>query len=398
MDEKMMKAVQFGAGNIGRGFMGQLFFEAGYHTVFVEVRKSLVKLLNERKSYPLRLLDAYGKSVVNLEIQDVTALHADEVEAVALAFSEAAVAGTAVGIKNLPALGLCIALGIEKRRERTACPINIYLCENAPNADCILKEAAFRHLDAPLASWAEKNVGFVRVSVARMVPSSESLPPESDPLLVVADSYHRFPYDARAVRGKPLEVVGAQPVRNFDAELARKLYTHNLGHATLGYLGYLRGYTYVHEGFADPWVSEVFERALDETTKALLRRFPKDLDPQEHKEVREDIRVRFGNHLLKDTVHRVSRDPLRKLGPQERLVGSAKLCLEEGVFPENIALVCAAALLYDWEDDEEARKLQRMLQTEGLTCVLEKVCGIPHWSPLGEAIERHYLALRQGKE
>lgn len=394
----MTKAIQFGAGNIGRGFMGQLFFEAGYHTVFVEARKSLVELLNERKSYPLRLLDAYKKSIVNLEIRDITALHTDELEVVALAFSEAEVAGTAVGIQNLPALGPCIALGIEKRREKNPCPINIYLCGNASGADHVLKEAVSRYLDAALVGWAGENVGFVRVSVAQMVPSSESFPKETDPLLVVADSYHKFPYDAKAVRGKTLEVVGVQPVQSFEAELARKLYTHNLGHAALGYLGYLRGYTYVYEGFADPWVSEIFERALGETTKALLCRFSGDLDPQEHEEIRKDIRIRFGNPLLKDTVHRVTRDPLRKLGPQERLIGSAKLCLEEGIFPENVALVCAAALLYDWEGDEEAKKLQRMLRKEGLACVLEKVCGIPYKSPLGEAIKRHYLALRRRKE
>ncbi len=56
-------AVQFGAGNIGRGLMGQLFWESGFETVFVDADPSLVDQLNARGSYPLRILDAYSQRI-----------------------------------------------------------------------------------------------------------------------------------------------------------------------------------------------------------------------------------------------------------------------------------------------------------------------------------------------
>ncbi|HPP75292.1 MAG TPA: mannitol-1-phosphate 5-dehydrogenase, partial [Armatimonadota bacterium] len=51
----MKKAVQFGAGNIGRGFIGQLFHESGYEVVFVDVVPDVVRLLNEQRCYTLRI-------------------------------------------------------------------------------------------------------------------------------------------------------------------------------------------------------------------------------------------------------------------------------------------------------------------------------------------------------
>lgn len=381
--------LQFGAGNIGRGFMAQLFFEAGYEVVFVDVRKDLVDLLNTRKVYPLRILDAYTKETVEYSIGPVQALHASDVEAVAAVFSQAEVSGTAVGVKNLESLAPLIALGIKRRRECSRPPLDIYLCENARDAASFLKKAVFQHLTGEEQSWAEKHIGFVATSVARMVPSREAFPELEDPLLVVADAYREFPYDARALRALPPCVRSMKPVVNFEAEFFRKLHTHNLGHAALAYLGYLRGRTYVHEGFSDPLINEVFEKALDETTEALFCRFP-DLDREEHRRIREDIRVRFGNPLLRDTVHRVARDPLRKLAPSERLIGSALLCLEEGVFPEYIACVCAAALCYDWHGDPEAVRLQEMVKEKGLFPLLDEFCGIPPASPLGERIISWY--------
>lgn len=385
--------LQFGAGNIGRGFMGELFAQAGYEVVFVDVRKDLVDLLNARGFYPLRILDAYTREAVEKTIGPVRAFLASDTEPVAAIFARAEVAGTAVGAKNLGDLAPLIALGVRRRQECHGLPLDIYLCENAKDAASTLKKAVFQYLTEDERLWAEEHIGFVATSVARMVPSRDAFPECTDPLLVVADAYREFPYDAQASRACPPRIPGARPVANFEAEFFRKLHTHNLGHAALAYLGYLKGYTYVHEGFSDPLIGEVFEKALDETTEALFRRFL-ELDWEEHRRIREDIRVRFGNPLLRDTVHRVARDPLRKLAPSDRLIGSALLCLEEGVFPEYVAWVCAAALCYDWQGDPEALKLQDFLRTRGLTALLQEYCGISPCSTLGRRIGELYQALR----
>ena len=69
------------------------------------------------------------------------------------------------------------------------------------------------------------------------------------------------------------------------------------------------------------------------------------------------------------------RDPLRKLGRHDRLVGPACLALEYGIQPYHLALAIAAALHYANLQDPAAVKLQSMLSESGLDVVLREVCG-----------------------
>jgi mannitol-1-phosphate 5-dehydrogenase len=183
------------------------------------------------------------------------------------------------------------------------------------------------------------------------------------------------------------------PVRNFRAEVERKLFTHNLGHAALGYIGYIKGHTYVSDALQDTEIKGVFESALRETARALISRYPDDLDPAEHDEVLADVMVRFGNPMLRDTVRRVAHDPIRKLGPDDRLIGSAKLCLGEGVTPQNIALVCGAALRYDFEGDPPAVRLQGLIAAKGVSGALAEISGTEPGGRLSRMIQEGYHAV-----
>jgi len=396
--KKMKVAVQFGAGNIGRGFMGQLFWEAGYTTVFVEALKPLVAMLNKRKEYPLKLLDAHTKKEINLIINHLRAVAADDTEKVSEAVSQADIIGTAVGVKNLEAIAPPIAKGLRRRYEAqpgpVPFPLDIYLCENIQSAARMLKEAVMKDLEGHIRDWVEENIGFVGTIVARMVPSASGRFGIDDPLFVVADSFHKLSYEGKAVRAQPPPIEGIRPVDNFQAEVERKLFTYNLGHAALAYLGYLKGCSYVHEPFDDEYLIGIFNGALDETSQALLARYPDDLDSEAQRRVREDVDLRFGNPMIMDTVQRVARDPIRKLGPTDRLIGSARLCLSQGVFPGHIAVVCAAALCYDYEGDADALVLQEKIRKNGVKKTLEEICGVDPKSRLGKEIIESYEELQ----
>ncbi len=361
----MKIALQFGAGNIGRGFMGQLFFEAGYHTVFVEYNQTVVSLINELGRYPLRLLDAYTKHEVDMTIGNIEALSAVKNEEVADCFARADVVGTAVGVENLQAIAPLIAEGIRRRRSRGAGPVDIYLCENAYGAAAALRQAVHAELAEGTRGWTDANIGFVGTSVARMVPAPSDRFKGIHPLFVVADSYHKLPFDGKAVKAPQLPIEGMAAVANFEAEVTRKLFTHNLGHAALGYIGYLKGYTYVHEAFADEYLRAIFTNALEETALALVKMYPGDIDAEGHKEILKDVRIRFSNPMIMDAVTRVARDPLRKLAPDDRLIGSATMCLSHDVFPETIGLVCGAAYCYDYAGDPAAVRLQAQIAELG---------------------------------
>ena len=393
----MKTAIQFGAGNIGRGFMGQLFSEAGYQTVFVEASKPLVELLNAAGEYPLRILDASSQQAFDLTITHIRALYVDDIESISEAISRADVMGSAVGVSNLMHIAPLVAAGVSRRFLSNPSPIDIYLCENMLDAASQLRSHVLDQLDGDVRAWAENHVGFVGTSVARMVPVISEEVRRQHPGLVVADSYHKLPYDGTAVRSTPPPISGMYPVRNFKAEFERKLFIYNLGHAALAYLGHMKGLSYVHEGFEDEDITTVFNGALDETGTALQRLYPDDIDAQGQEEVRQDIKLRFGNPMLMDTIQRVGRDPIRKLGADDRLVGGAKLCLSQGIFPRRIATICAAALCYDELADPQALKLQDMLKQRGVEAALRAVSALDPESDLGRTIINDYQRIQGGR-
>ncbi len=393
----MKTAIQFGAGNIGRGFMGQLFWEAKYKTYFVEYGKELVDMLNEAGKYPLRLLDAYSKEEIDIVIDNYEALTTAEAEKVADVFATADIAGTAVGVRNLEAIAPLIVEGIRKRKVKNNTPIDIYLCENVYGAGDKLKEYVFAKLSAEEKEWTEKNIGFVGTSVARMVPAPDKRFASEGPLFVVADSYHKLPFDATAQRGEmpPIEGIYAS---NIKAEFTMKLYTHNLGHAAMGYLGYLKGYTYVDEPFNDEFLLGIFKGALEETAQALVKMYPDDIKADKHKEIIKDVIVRFGNPMLKDTLTRVAADPMRKLGKLDRLIGSANVCMGYGISVKNIEYICGAAFCFDYPEDPKAMELQEIIKSKGIEGALKQVSDVDPESDFGKNIIAAYNELQEKRK
>jgi mannitol-1-phosphate 5-dehydrogenase len=386
-------AVQFGAGNIGRGLMGHLFWQAGLETVFVNRNASRADRLNRRGSYPLRVLDAYSRSVRELTIGRFRVLSTHQSSEIAEAIAQARVAATAAGVASLGSIAPMLAQGLHRRFERQAGPLDVYLCENTLNAAEQLSRAVMGLLDGPVRSWTETNIGFVGTCLAGIVGGDGARSADDDPLLVIADAHRDVPYDGRATRAGDPAIQGFHPVGNFLAEVERKIFTNNVGHAALAYLGYLRGHTYIYETFDDDFVRSTFDGALDETTEALLRRYPADLDRREHIEFRKDVRIRFGNPLLRDTVARVARDPIRKLGREDRIVGAAELCRSEGICPNHIATICAAALRYDHREDPHAIRLQAMSRETGVGETLRQICGVDPSDDFGRKVLARYRDL-----
>lgn len=386
--------VQFGAGNIGRGFIGHLLEKSGLYTVFVEANETLVAALRERGSYPIRLLRKDG-TFEDVRISHFEVLSAREEETIAKRIAHATLVLTAVGAKNLPHIAPLVALGIRRRKEENPKPLNVFLCENLKDAPHVFEKMVREHLSQEEEKFLAENVGFVGTVIARMVPVVSERFGALDPLCVVAEAYTRLPFDAKAIKGSLPPLFGFEGTEHFEAEEERKLFFHNLGHAILAYLGYRFGYAYIHEALRDSRIARVFSGAWEEVTEAFFRKYP-FWEKKEHEAYLTDLKERFANPAMMDTVTRVGREPLRKLAPEDRLIGGAQFCLKWGVFPEHIAFGCAAALLYDFPEDAEARALQDMLAKEGVKAVLEKICGVSPKEPLGERILEYFERLKRG--
>ncbi|HUV05927.1 MAG TPA: mannitol-1-phosphate 5-dehydrogenase [Armatimonadota bacterium] len=388
-----LKAIQFGAGNVGRGFTAQLFTESGYEVVFVDVVDEIVRLVNERRSYPIEIVGDNPQTVI---VRNVRAVHGAEREAVAREILDASLVCTAVGVNALRQVAPTIAMGIKLRADGgVSDPLNIIICENLLHASDVLRGYILEELPQEYADYIMKNVGFVESVVSRMVPVMTEEQRWRDPLLVAVEEYKKLPVARTGFVGDIPQIVGFQPYDNFQAYVERKLFTHNLGHAAAAYLGYLRGHEYVYQAVRDPVVRAVVEKALAETGEALIRRH--GFTPEEHQEHIDDLLQRFANVALGDTVARVGRDPIRKLGPDDRLIGGAELAMSYGITPRNVCLAAAAALMYDNPDDPAAAELRRTIQVEGLDRVFEAICGIAPDSELAQLIREQMDVLSSGR-
>jgi mannitol-1-phosphate 5-dehydrogenase len=385
-------AIIFGAGNIGRGFIGQLYSESGYNVVFVDVDQTLIDAINSRGQYTIRLEDNDGTQEVN--VSPVQALHTQhDHQAIADIIRQAAIGATAVGVRALPHIAPLLAAGITQRAKTgVSTPLNLVICENLKGAADTFRRMVGEHITARNQTYFEAYIGFVDTVIGRMVPP---LTPElraQDPSLILVEPYKELPVDRVAFVGDIPKIEGMQPCDNFGAYTARKLYIHNCGHAVLGYLGYLASYEYGYQALADAQIRASVEQALAESKMGVIRAYGVETDwLDEHI---ADLLHRFGNRALGDTNFRLGRDPLRKLGPADRLVSPARLAEQAGVRPEALSFGIAAGYCFDHPKDSLAGELQQRIRHDGFATVLADVSNIRNDEPLGKLVSEQYDRLQ----
>jgi mannitol-1-phosphate 5-dehydrogenase len=387
------QAIIFGAGNIGRGFMGQLFSESGYEVTFVDVDRPLLDTLNERGRYTIRLVT--NDQTEEVTVGPVQALHSGDLDAVAEAVSRAEIGATAVGAGILKHIAPAVAAGIARRAQlRISTPFNLILCENLHGAAAIFRAMVLAALPAEHNAYLAASIGFVDTVIARMVPP---LTPElraQDPSLILVEPYKELPVDRDSFVGAPPPIVGMIPFSPFAFFTDRKLYIHNAGHAVLGYLGYLAGYEYGYQSLADDEIYLQARGAMEESALALTRKYRPA--PGALMANIEDLLHRFGNRALGDTILRLGRDPVRKLAHSDRLVGAALNALAQGVTPVHLVTGIAAGLRFAHPDDPVAQHVQVQLD-QGIERVLAEVCGLAADEPLARMIVERYRGIEKGR-
>lgn len=382
----MKKAIVFGAGNIGRGFIGQLLSESGYFVTFVDVDNVILESLNLRGHYHL-------KTVFNDEAHDhvvgpVAAIHANDSAAVAEAFAEADIGATAVGANVLPRLVDNMIAGLAARKGRTVGPLNMILCENLKGAAAAMTGWVAERLPEHLAGYAATHLGFVDTVIGRMVPLPTPEMREEDPTLVKVEPYKELPVDRTQFRGEIPAVSAMMSEDRFARFTARKLYIHNAGHALLAYAGYRRGHEMGWAALQDPELYRFVRSGMEESRDGIVETLGADrgwLDAHI-----EDLLRRFQNRALGDTIFRLGRDPVRKLGAKDRLVGAARCAENSGVTPHALATGIALAFRFDPVDDPVAVELQAQLREHGFERTLQAVCGIDPEEPLGRLVCSKY--------
>lgn len=364
--------VVFGGGNIGRGFIGQLFIQANYDVVFVDAAKLIVDELNRVKYYDLQLVNNEGEQV--LRLGPVSACMITDVEQVNKLIADADILATAVGVPILPHIAAKLASGLKARMDaKNRKELDILVCENKLGAGEYLK-ALILEAEPELEMLISNKIGFVETSIGRMVPVLSEQDRASNPLLIRSEPYSELPVDAAGFRGPIPEISALQPFTPFHFYHERKLFVHNMGHAVTAYLGWLAGAETIAEAISRPQLRCLVEETMRQSGRALSAKYNVDYIQLENHI--QDLLARFANQKLGDTVARVGRDPLRKLEAEDRLSGALRLIVDYGEEPYHLANAIASALMFSPDRDPTVVQLREIVEKQGIDYLLISHCGL----------------------
>lgn len=374
----MKKAVHFGAGNIGRGFIGLLLNQSDYFVNFVDVNDVIINELKIKQSYTVELIDDNSERIV---VNNVSGINSKfELELLKQTLVEAELITTAVGPNILPMIAKSLVPAIEERAsQKNVSYLNIIACENTIEGSTKLKNALIPLLSDNALDYVNNWVGFPDSAVDRIVPNQKNV----DILWVKVEPFYEWVIDQTKIKGD-LNIAGVNFTDNLEAYIERKLFTVNTGHTTCAYAGYLKGYPTIRDAMQDETVIHLVEKVLNETGNMLVKKH--GFDEVKQKEYIEKTIKRFKNPSIIDEVSRVGRSPIRKLTKGDRFIKPILECEALGLSYDGLVESVINALKFDYAEDEESVRLQNMLIELGLENTLIEVTGLEKNNPILQKI------------
>jgi mannitol-1-phosphate 5-dehydrogenase len=368
----------FGAGKIGRSFIGQLFGRSGYRVVFADVDINLVNELNRRKSYPVVIK---GRTDEIIWVENVSAVSGWELEKVKKEIARTSVMAVSVGKNALEKILPVIAEGLKLRQVLTPDrPLDIIIAENMRSANEFIRSGLSALL--PETYPIGKLVGLVETSIGKMVPIMTEDELKNDPLMIFAEPYNTLIVDKQGFKGPIPEVAGLSPKENIKAWVDRKAFIHNLGHATAAYLGnfYFPEADFIYEVLQDKNILATTRETMLQSATILLSYYPGDFFFSDLENHIDDLLDRFQNRALKDTVFRVGQDLPRKLGIDDRFAGVIQMARIKGLEYDRIVKAMAYGFFFRktnelGQPNIRDEQFAQVLTEKGVEEVLVSFCG-----------------------
>ena len=375
----MKKAVHFGAGNIGRGFIGEILFENGFEIAFVDVNETIIDALNERGSYEIEIAEEGQRHIAVSGVRGINnRLHP---EAVVEAIAEADLVTTAIGPNILPFIASLVAQGIEARQAAgNQAPLDVLACENMIGGSEFLYEEVKKHLSEAGLAFAQEHIGFPNAAVDRIVPAQS----HEDPLFVVVEPFNEWVVETRGMKNPDLVLDKVHYEAELEPFIERKLFSVNSGHATSAYTGAYYGAQTILEALQNVTVKNNVEAVLAEIRSLLIAKW--GFDEAALVDYHKVIISRFENPFIVDDVARVARTPIRKLGYDERFIRPIRELKERGLSYQHLLQTVAYVFSYRDETDEQSVQLQALLAEKSLEEVVKEVTGLSDQDLIAEIV------------
>ena len=357
----MKKAVHFGAGKIGRGFIAELLHDSGYEIVFGDVVDALVDIVNKEHQYPLFLIDHdYEEKIIDHVIAYSNIKDPDKIID---AICEAEVITTSVMATNLPKIAPLLTKGLAKRLELGKGKTTVMACENAIMGTDILKKAMIE-TGILTPEQIDEIAVYPNTAVDRMVFGGVHNGKEG---IEIGDAFELAIERGKLIDPDSEPIKGAEYVDDLMMYLQRKIYIINCGHAIAGYYGQaIKGYEIVQDALRDPELLPDIRSAMLESASALEKKYG------------------FAHEDL---------EPIRKISPNDRIMGPANQCEEYGLDNFHLLKGVACALKFKAEDDPQADELQKFIAENGVEAAIVKYTGVAEGSRMFNVILEEYKKL-----
>lgn len=366
----MKKSILFGAGKIARGFLGQLLYLSDFEITFVDVYEPIVSVLNEKKTYHVHVL---GDESLDSDVTHIKAYLFDEKESIYHTFYESDIAFVSVGGNHLTDVAKSLAdifnrFGIQKKIK------NIIVCENWRDAANTFKTAMLKFLNEENKNLFEEFIGVSEAVLMRTATQPDEELAKLYPQDVWVQNFWYLPIDGSRIKEAIPKIQCVELLDEFGNFLTQKMYTNNTSNAVIAYSGYLLGYEILAEAANSLEISALLDDAYKEINQILVAEL--GVDEKQQMEFSQKARAKYCDWTIVDKVIRHGKDPIRKLGPQDRLIAPCRMAFKHGIYPKTLIDTIAKALYFDEPSDAEAVKLKMLRQQKGIEYVLQTVCGL----------------------
>lgn len=387
-----MKALHFGAGNIGRGFIGRTLSASGFNVVFSDVNQDIVDAINQNKEYSVKIVGTNQDDKI-INVKKVSAINSYNPNIIKI-ISSFDLITTSAGPSSLDKIAVVIMQGIKlKIRNKSIKPLNIIACENKIKASSFLKQEVLKILPIKYHDYLNKYIGFIDCSIDTIIPFFK----HRNILFLIAEDFKEWIVNATQFKGKVPKIVDMKLSDNLNSFIERKLFTLNTGHAIAAYLGLLKKYHTIQEAIADEEIGVIVRCAMEESGAVLIKRYK--FDKNDHLSYIKKIFLRFKNPFLSDSLERIARNPLQKLGKEERLIKPLLGTVEYQLPYSNLVKGIASAFFYQNLNDLESIQITSLIKKQGFKNTLIEICNLLENSKEVDAIVAAYnlIVKKSGK-
>jgi len=359
----MQSILIVGAGRQGKGFLGETYDAAGWKVSFIDKDPNVIHAL-KKGQYSVKL---YRQDDTVSRVITGYGAYLYEDDYCENAIIDADIIALCIYPEDIPEAAARLGRALTIRAEQDSKNVTILSCTNKNHIIPMVQSCFEDAMDTQKAKqWIKEHAAIRDVIVRRSTDAQTSVS------LEIVSTATMTMLIQKPIFTDISSVEWMELTDNLEALKDIKLYTYNAPHAACAFAGHLKGYKTINESAADPEIAALMHDVLTEAIHGLSKEFN---TPEE--EIWKFCTMPKTKSEMDDAIFRVAKDPVRKLGRNDRLTGNALFCLKYGYDPKAIILSIANGMGYDEPKDDKSALIQQLIKSKGILMATSEITGLP---------------------